>query len=330
MKINFNSLGLGVCGGVRTIFELANGLADRGHDISITVFGKKNEHKWFGRPINASIHYADLTFIQRAFRKLFLNDLDYDYAEALARMIPDCDVNVATHSFTAYPTALSDKGKLFYLVQNYEPWFYEGEALQNKANLSYDLPLTKLVVSRWLQDKVGGIFVGNGVNLNLFRSTCKKSDYPMVLRFGRGIYWKGEDIVRDAIINCLEHVDFMTLVISGNFTETELIKAYSSASALMCAPKFEGFGLYVLEAMACGCPVITTKCVGIEEYAEHLNNAYVVSKNDPNALASALAEVLTAKALSSRLIQGGLKTAQRFSFDKVVGRVEKAFLEEVS
>lgn len=323
MRINFNSFGLGVGGGNRALFELSNRLINRGHDVTFTVVGRKGEHNWFN-PVKAEIKYMALSKLQRAFRKFFFHDWNYDYVTALQQAIPDCDANFATHSFTAYPTVLSGKGKPFYFVQNYEPWFYNEPSLQLKAKLTYRMPLCKLVVSRWLQEKVGGTFVGNGLNLDVFKPSAEKPSKPpyRVMAFLRGIDWKGESLIVKTF-GILKQQFPCELVVPRNVSDEELVALYSSSHVLLYPSQFEGFGYPPLEAMACGTPVVVTDCLGINEYARHLVNCYV-SGITPEALASSVLNVLKDNALAEKLVKGGLETAREYDFERVVDRVEQA------
>ena len=79
---------------------------------------------------------------------------------------------------------------MFYLVQNYEPWFFSDKWLSMKAELTYNLPMTKLCVSYWLTQKAGCIYTGNVIYLRRFKrlrekKACKKE--LMIMAFLRGI-----------------------------------------------------------------------------------------------------------------------------------------------
>lgn len=59
MKINYTMFGTGLTGGVRVLLEIANGLVDRGHEVTITSIGNENDHKWF--PLDAKVNYVQKT-----------------------------------------------------------------------------------------------------------------------------------------------------------------------------------------------------------------------------------------------------------------------------
>jgi hypothetical protein len=336
MKINFNCYDMGVGGGNRTILQLANGLVDKGYDVTLTVYGKlSDEHKWFKEGIRGKINYIFPSLLQRAFRRYVLSGgyfANYDIAEAMIKAIPDCDINVATYCFTAYPTYFSGKGSPFYLVQNYEPWFFNDKTSQLKAEMTYSMPLHKLVVSKWLQEKVGGTWIGNGVDLKVFQPRKKPDKKPpyRIMAFIRGMERKGDKEILQAYNILKEHLP-CELVTPRNVTDEELAELYSSCHVVLFPSQYEGIGLVGLEGMGCATPVIVTNCLGINEYARHLQNAYVVPRRDDSTvqagvLAGAIREVLLTDDLANQLVQGGLKTAKEYDFEKVVDRVEKAFM----
>jgi glycosyltransferase involved in cell wall biosynthesis len=96
---------------------------------------------------------------------------------------------------------------------------------------------------------------------------------------------------------------------------------YNEADILVFGSKFEGFGYPPLEAMACGTPVVTTNCAGVSEYAVHAVNAYV-ALDDREHVAKAISTLLCNPSLYNRLVEGGLETARKFDFEKVVDRFE--------
>ncbi|GAB4188540.1 MAG: hypothetical protein Fur006_29040 [Coleofasciculaceae cyanobacterium] len=97
-------------------------------------------------------------------------------------------------------------------------------------------------------------------------------------------------------------------------SDEELRTAYSGAVALVYPSKLEGFGLPILEAMACGCPVITCPNASIPEVAG--NAALYVNDEDVEGLANALCEVQK-PSMRQALTATGLEQAKQFSWSKM-------------
>jgi len=77
---------------------------------------------------------------------------------------------------------------------------------------------------------------------------------------------------------------------------------------------YEGFGMPVLEAMACGCPVITTQTGCTPEVAG--DAAILVDPYDPMAIADAIRKVLTDETLRRQLRERGFARVRRFSWQR--------------
>jgi predicted O-linked N-acetylglucosamine transferase (SPINDLY family)/glycosyltransferase involved in cell wall biosynthesis len=108
--------------------------------------------------------------------------------------------------------------------------------------------------------------------------------------------------------------------------DAELRLAYAGAIALAYPSIYEGFGMPVVEAMSCGCPVITTSHGSLPEAGG--DAAIYVSPHDPGGLALALAQVRR-PAVRGPMIDRGLKRARSFSWTRMADAVA-AVLEQVA
>jgi glycosyltransferase involved in cell wall biosynthesis len=108
-------------------------------------------------------------------------------------------------------------------------------------------------------------------------------------------------------------------------SDEELALAYSGAAALVYPSKYEGFGMPIVEAMACGCPVITCPNASIPEVAG--DAAIYVNDDDIDSMAAALCEVQKPQ-IRAALISKGLTQAQQFSWTKMGDIVKAVLLEQ--
>lgn len=104
------------------------------------------------------------------------------------------------------------------------------------------------------------------------------------------------------------------LIINGN--KNLLKNLYSNATLFVCSSISEGFGLPALEAMCCGCPVVTTNTGGSEEYAINGYNSIIVEKCKPEELANAITKVLDDENLRILLSKNGIKTSFEYEWKK--------------
>ena len=97
-------------------------------------------------------------------------------------------------------------------------------------------------------------------------------------------------------------------------TDDELVKEYQQASVLALPSQYEGFGLPVLEAMACGTPVVCSDRSSLPEVAGEA--ARLVDPGSPSAMADAIAEILANPETARELREKGLIRASMFSWEK--------------
>lgn len=109
----------------------------------------------------------------------------------------------------------------------------------------------------------------------------------------------------------------------------ELVAIYNLAT-VYCQPSFyEGFGLPVLEAMACGTPVVAARTQALVEIAG--NSALFADPKDPKDLADKIKSVFNDKKLQEELLKKGLKLSKKYSWKKTASetiRVYKAALDD--
>lgn len=112
-----------------------------------------------------------------------------------------------------------------------------------------------------------------------------------------------------AQMNLIDDVRFVRQV-----TNEDLALLYNAASLFAFPSLYEGFGLPLLEAMACGTPIVTANNSSIPEIVD--DAALLVEAKDAKAIADAIASVLTDEAIYATLKQRGSKRAAAFSWEK--------------
>jgi glycosyltransferase involved in cell wall biosynthesis len=103
-------------------------------------------------------------------------------------------------------------------------------------------------------------------------------------------------------------------------------KYIARADVFALSSRYEGFGNVLVEAMACGVPVVATASPGTREIVSVGTDGLLVDRHEPQALAAALERVLSDPSLRERLSQGARASAQRFAlpaiaaaYDRVLG-----------
>lgn len=149
------------------------------------------------------------------------------------------------------------------------------------------------------------VFVGTGdprKNRPIISRALEKAKLPVPLVVAGWSGWSSLN-PREKNIIALDYIN-----------DQDLARLYSGAIALVYPSLYEGFGLPVLEAMSCGCPVICSRSTGLPEAA---GNAalYLEDPSDEASLAGLLRKVSADKALRRQLIEKGLEQARINSWE---------------
>jgi len=106
-------------------------------------------------------------------------------------------------------------------------------------------------------------------------------------------------------------IDFIQF---NNLSEEELAQVYNAVDLLVYPSWHEGFGFPVLEAMACGCPVICSNVSSLPEVAQ--DAAIMVTPDDIPGIAKAIEKALGSQELRQELSEKGFRQAKKFSWEK--------------
>jgi len=106
-----------------------------------------------------------------------------------------------------------------------------------------------------------------------------------------------------------------------HISELDLAYYYSSAMLLVYPSLYEGFGLPPLEAMACGCPVVTSNVSSLPEVVGEAG--IMVDPYDTGSLTRAIREVLTNSKLREVMVRKGVEQAKKFSWEKAAEHTQK-------
>ncbi len=116
-----------------------------------------------------------------------------------------------------------------------------------------------------------------------------------------------------------------TVLFPGFVPREDLPAFYNAASVVVYPTLYEGFGLPVLEAMACGTPVVTSNNSSLPEVAG--NAAFLVDPRKPEEIAVAVQRLVADEALRNELSSRGIVRARQFTWKKAAEETLEVFLE---
>ncbi|MBF0538902.1 MAG: glycosyltransferase family 4 protein [Nitrospirae bacterium] len=336
MRICFFRHSLLSRGGDKMVVEHANYLVSQGHDVTIvtnvldTVFEVKARIHRISR-----LHNRAITILK-----------------ALSFAKP-CDVIIADIVMMVFFLSFKNRKRLVCFAQDYDESYYKGTPMKLLIRAAYFyclrvLRLPAISVSEALGQLLARRFkadvhvVANGVDTGVFYPDPEymslKDGRPVVLVFGRSDYRKGFDLAIRVLGRFKAEIDSGTLAVwsvgeelstpfkmrrFGFVTPDRLRKILSASDVLLYPSRHEGLPLFVLEALACGCPIVTTEAVSI------LTNALdgvVCPVEGVECLAKGLRSVLNDRKFQSGLIVRGLATAKKYTLSNCKRLFEECIL----
>jgi glycosyltransferase involved in cell wall biosynthesis len=248
--------------------------------------------------------------------------------------------------------------RLIYFAQDYDESYYRNPLkrflIRNLYFFCLSLMKVKVIaVSNELirelieKYKASARLVENGINLETFypdpdeKLAAIKGNRRAVIVLSRKDYRKGLDIVVK-VINKLSY-DFRNKIEVWACGETlenkimntkvknfgwlgiqELRKILTAADVFFYPTRHEGFPLMPLEAMACGCPVVTTRAV---PYVRNADNALVTDIEDTDNLKEKLETILRDDVLREKLRENGFETAKKHNLKDSQKQFENAIAD---
>jgi|TARA_R110002111_G_scaffold4566_8_gene25212 glycosyltransferase involved in cell wall biosynthesis len=318
MKITFIVSGLNLTGGLRVIATYANLLTKRGHDV--TVVSPSEKQPTLKEKVKSFLNWKGYKH-KKIFDKTFFEHSNYEVkvldksGPIKVNDVPDADVIIATFWITAEWLAKfpETKGKKVYFIQHYE--IHDWLPI-DRVKATFMLPFKKIVVAQWLSETLKNEYqqydisiVSNAVDHNLFYAP--KRNKNLVTTFGM-MYserqYKGSQLAFDAFNKLKMKYPVIRLVAFGTEemekvkglpedadyipqpTQNKIREIYSRCDAWLFTSSVEGFGLPILEAMACRSPVIGTRC-GAAPDLLRLGGGLLVDIGDIHGLLSAMEKV---------------------------------------
>jgi mannosylfructose-phosphate synthase len=155
-----------------------------------------------------------------------------------------------------------------------------------------------------------------------FAKIHDKTDADLVIGGGSKNPKPHEIEVKRSLADLVESLGLQDRVTFTGYVPDELLDSYYRRAQVFVLPsKYEPFGMTVLEAMACGTPVIATRLGGIRHVLHDRKDSLLVDPSDADELGAALQAILTDRKLASSLASAGLELIRStFSWESIAKR----------
>jgi glycosyltransferase involved in cell wall biosynthesis len=300
---------LGLYGGIRRVLEFANRFGDRGETVS--VYHPSGEPcRWM--ETRAAIRPLDALESDSHDVVIFNNPPDYRRVRPLRASLK-----------VFYILELYDRDRLL----RFNPrifWPRKGRILALKRALQ--MPFLMVANATWIQEWLrenmaleSELQLG-GVNRELFHPIAgARADHGVfrLLCSGDPREHKGTSTVMEAVERVRERRPVEVVTYHGRgIPQTQMAATYSAADLFVDAQWHAGWNNPVIEAMACGTPVVCTDIGGVRDFAFHDRTALLVPPRDPRALADAIVRMMEDGGLRERLAANALAGVERFDWDR--------------
>ncbi len=327
------------------VVEYANFLADRGHNVSL----------WY--------NIINTVFKIHPLIKLIKIPLPTKLGTVIHSLVSQFHADVIIVDIIPLASLLSIRNRpsLIFFAQGFDESYHTNRIQKFLIKMLYFFSLNLMKVkgiavsnqlAHMLREKYNArlTVVENGIDLLAFypdpdqELILSKENRKSVLVLSRNDHPKGIDIAIDVINKmsadwrnkieiwiCGEELDEQIVKFKArNFGwvgEEKLRKIISSADVLFYPTRQEGFGLLPLEAMACGCPVITTEAV---RYLADAENALIAKLGNEVSIKEKLERILADRQLTGDLRNNGFITVKKYDLGHSKIKFEEAIKKVIS
>ena len=355
MKISFILPADNLSGGIRVIAIYAKKLKERGHDVFIVMPPSRPRN--FKERVKSVLSWG---WVKKTFepKNSFFDGQDVrpqvleKYRPVKDKDLPDADVVVATWWETAEWVAnlSKSKGIKAYFIQGHEVFDF---CPKERVIATYLLPFHKITISTWLADLMRTRYgdpavslVPNSVDTEQFYARPRgKQKEPTVGMLYSTFAWKGCDVGLKAFSLAAQKTPGLRLVAYGlrkpsaklslppgsyyvqQPAQNTIKDIYAQCDAWLFTSRSEGFGLPILEAMACRTPVIGTPAGAAPELLAS-GGGILVKPEDSEDMAKAIIRVCCMQENEwEKMSEDANKQAVKYTWDDAAKLFERKLSE---
>lgn len=261
------------------------------------------------------LHGSEWYVLPEAFKWYDLHYVEFTMPIYCKKAV--CMISVSqkiTRDFVNYVKV--DKNKIKTILHGYDERFryIKDHDVLERIRKKYNLPKDFILY-------VGRIYPTKNFNRLLKAYYELNKTYPIKFVIVGKVRWKYKEDIK--LIDELKLKE--NIIFTGWVPDEDLPVIYNLAELFVFPSLYEGFGIPLLEAMACGCPIVTSKTGSPPDIVE--DAAVLIDPLDLIEISRVMKEVLTSDSLKKNLIEKGFRRIKKFSWQKCAREVLEVFRE---
>lgn len=192
---------------------------------------------------------------------------------------------------------------------------YHGNSLRINTDFQIDLPINYILFVGKREYYKNFYFLVNAI-----QSLLNKDKSLQLVCAGGGEFTEEE-------IDFIDNLKLSNQIIQRSFIDSELGLFYKNAKCFVFPSAYEGFGIPVLESMACGCPIVLTQNSSFPEVAGEAGLFYTL--NDGNDLKNKINLLLENENLRQSYSEKGLLQVKKFNWDQAAKQCFEVYSKSV-
>ena len=307
-------------GGAKNIYDILNHLQVTGkYNCELVYLTGKTD--WYG--------------------KVFFGLKQFTMIEDLINYLKDNNcIKVATWWETADWVYQSGGG--YYFVQDIESSYYHTKEMRDKVLKTYELDLQHITINNFQKMVLKLVYHKEALNIDLaidydiFKDLCFGREQSLLYCY-RSSHLKNPALFEDAMKLIHRDSALKNLIVYNyglettayanhnliDITDEKLVKLMNKAKIFLSTSVHEGFCMPILEAMACGAVVITTRSNGNMTFC--IDNVNCLFAETPMEIKYAIKKLLNDPILWQRLQNNAKITVNNYTWDKVIFKLDKLF-----
>jgi len=359
MKVMIVISSLGAGGAERIVSIISNFWARRGWQIGILTFDGAGAKSFYELNSSVSQYHLGFTKSRTSIPGKIVGNLQrvYELRKKIKAIKPDVVISFLDQTNVLTLLAAAFTSTPVIVTEHVNPNYYSpGKVWNILRKIFYPYAHSLIAVSRgvldYFPDKIRkkGFVIPNPVDI---RAVGKKGNdargRKIVMGIGRFTHEKGFDLLIKAFSELKDKHNCWDLEIWGEGPNRRGLEALRDglglqkrvrlpgltknsfrelkrADVFVLSSRFEGFGIVLCEAMACGAPVISFNCPnGPGEIIQSGIDGILVPPEDTKALSEAMDDLMTDETLRNKLAARAVTSVERFGTDNIMGLWEELF-----